>query len=238
MSRPWKSPCALPDITPDPVAIHSSWQGERPVFSTQCTRCRRLADFLASVKQQHPEYYAKPVPDFGSDRANLLIIGLAPGMHGANATGRPFTGDFAGILLYQTLHKFGFASKPESVSADDGLELNDCRITNAVRCLPPANKPLTEEVNTCNPYLVEELTRPHRPKIAVALGGLAHRATLKALGLRQAAFKFGHGAEHQVTEELRLIDSYHCSRYNTQTRRLTTQMFEDVFEQVRGHLAS
>lgn len=218
------------------MAIHSSWQGERPVFSTQCTRCRRLADFLTSVKQQHPGYYSKPVPDFGSDTARLLIIGLAPGKHGANATGRPFTGDFAGILLYQTLHKFGFASKAESLSADDGLELLDCRITNAVRCLPPANKPLTEEVNACNPYLVEELTGPHKPQIAVALGGLAHRATLKALGLRQAAFKFGHCAEHQVTEELLLIDSYHCSRYNTQTKRLTTQMFEEVFKQVRGHL--
>ncbi len=216
----------------------SSWQGEYSGFSTDCTRCRRLADFLESVRRQHPNYYARPVPDFGSDTASLLIVGLAPGMHGANATGRPFTGDFAGILLYQTLYKFGFASKAESSSADDGLELINCRITNAVRCLPPANKPLTEEVNACNPYLVEELTRQNKPQIAVALGGLAHRAMLKALGLRQAAFKFGHAAEHQVTEELLLIDSYHCSRYNTQTRRLTTPMFEEVFQQVRGHLGS
>ena len=236
MSRLWKSQCALPDTTAEPVASHSSRQGEHPVFSTQCTRCRRLTDFLASVKKQHPKYHARPVPDFGSDTASLLIIGLAPGMHGANATGRPFTGDFAGILLYRTLHKFGFSSRPESESADDGLELIDCRITNAVRCLPPANKPLTEEVNACNPYLVEELTRQNKPEIAVALGGLAHRATLKALNLRQAAFKFGHGAQHQVAEDLLLIDSYHCSRYNTQTRRLTTQMFEEVFEQVCGHL--
>ncbi len=235
MSRPWKLPCALPDTAAEIVAVDFDPR-EHPEFSTQCTRCDRLAEFLADVRNRYPAYFSRPVPDFGSSEARLLVVGLAPGMHGANATGRPFTGDFAGILLYRTLFKFGFAARAESRSADDGLELYDCRITNAVRCLPPANKPLTREVNTCNSYLREELNRHSPPKIVVALGGVAHRAILKALDLRQAAFPFVHAAEHRVTRELLMIDSYHCSRYNTQTKRLTAPMFESVFRLARRQL--
>ncbi len=157
-------------------------------------------------------------------------------MHGANATGRPFTGDFAGILLYETLFEFGFATHPVSESAGDDLKLRDCRITNAVRCLPPQNKPTTSEVDTCNAYLVDELRAVPAGGFVLALGTVAHRAVLKACGLKLSAFRFGHGAEHDIGQDLKLIDSYHCSRYNTQTRRLTPAMFQDVFRQLRAAL--
>ena len=199
-----------------------------------CTRCPRLARHLRQIRQAHPSYYARPVPDFGSSSARLLIIGLAPGMHGANRTGRPFTGDHAGILLYETLHEFGFATQPEAVSADDALKLIDCRITNAVRCLPPGNKPSTDEVRNCNSYLVQDLQSIPRPGVAVALGGVAHRAALRALGEKQSAWKFEHAAEHAVAQGLILLNSYHCSRYNTQTRRLTPAMFKQVFARARA----
>jgi uracil-DNA glycosylase family 4 len=202
-------------------------------FDVGCRRCERLAGFLDSVRERHPDYYAKPVPSFGDPAARLLIVGLAPGMHGANATGRAFTGDHAGIMLYRTIYEFGFSSHPESVSAADGLTLRDCRITNAVRCLPPENKPVTAEVDHCNPYLAEEVAVLPRPGVILALGTVAHRAVLKSLGLKLSAFRFGHGAEHAVGSELRLVDSYHCSRYNTQTRRLTDDMFRDVMRSVR-----
>ena len=154
-------------------------------------------------------------------------------MHGANATGRPFTGDYAGVLLYRTLHDFGFASGPESRSRDDGLKLLDCRIANAVRCLPPENKPLTEEVNNCNRYLKDEMAGRNAPRLIIALGGIAHRAVLKARNLKLSAYTFGHGQEHQLGAELTLIDSYHCSRYNTQTKRLTAAMFQGIFRRAR-----
>jgi uracil-DNA glycosylase family 4 len=202
-----------------------------PDFDSNCTRCPRLAGFLKEVKQKNPSYYAKPVPSFGDPDARLLIVGLAPGMHGANATGRPFTGDYAGILLYQTLHKFGFASQPESVSRTDGLELRNCRITNAVKCLPPENKPVGDEINTCNDFLADELNGLADASLVLALGTIAHRAVLRGLGLKQSQFKFAHGAVHELDNKLTLIDSYHCSRYNTQTRRLTPAMFESVFQQ-------
>jgi len=205
-------------------------------FTTECRRCERLATFLDDVRQQHPDYFAKPVPAFGDDNARLCIVGLAPGMHGANATGRPFTGDYAGVLLYETLHKYGFASNKESVSADDGLELIDCRITNAVKCLPPQNKPVGSEVNTCNQWLAMELHDLPAENIIVALGGIAHKAVIKAFGLKQADYKFGHAHEHKLPNGV-LIDSYHCSRYNTQTKRLTAEMFEAVFERARELLA-
>lgn len=201
-------------------------------FTTECRRCNRLADFLVEVRKQHPDYFAKPVPAFGDDNARLCIVGLAPGMHGANATGRPFTGDYAGVLLYQTLHKFGFASHSGSVSVDDGLELMDCRITNAVKCLPPQNKPIGSEVKTCNEWLADELNELPDGHIIIALGGIAHKAVIKALGMKQGDYKFGHANEHGLPNGL-LIDSYHCSRYNTQTKRLTTNMFEAVFERAR-----
>ncbi len=203
------------------------------MFDPDCRLCPRLAEFLDRVKADHPDYHARPVPPFGDPAARLLVVGLAPGMHGANASGRPFTGDYAGILLYETLHRFGFGSKPESVSADDDLRLTDCRITNAVKCLPPQNKPVGSEINACNRYLAEELKTVPRSGVIVALGLVAHNAVLKAAGLKQSAFKFAHNAHHQLPNGLQLIDSYHCSRYNTQTRRLTPEMFQDVFARAR-----
>jgi len=205
-------------------------------FTTECRRCERLANFLDEVRAKYPDYFAKPVPSFGDPQARLLVVGLAPGMHGANATGRPFTGDHAGVLLYETLHQFGFATQAEAIAADDGLELLDCRITNAVRCLPPQNKPIGSEINTCNDFLKTELDSLVPGAIILVLGGVAHRAVLKALSLRQADFKFAHGAEFALPGDLRLISSYHCSRYNTQTRRLTPAMFADVFRAARDYL--
>ena len=205
-------------------------------FTTECRRCERLATFLDEVRAKYPDYFAKPVPSFGDPQARLLVVGLAPGMHGANATGRPFTGDHAGVLLYETLHQFGFASQAEALAADDGLELLDCRITNAVRCLPPQNKPIGSEINTCNDFLQTELESLAPGAIILVLGGVAHRAVLKALSLRQADYKFAHGAEFALPGDLRLISSYHCSRYNTQTRRLTPTMFADVFRAARDYL--
>jgi uracil-DNA glycosylase family 4 len=198
-----------------------------------CVACPRLAGFLADVRQRHPDYHARPVAPFGDPKAQLLIVGLAPGMHGANRTGRPFTGDFAGILLYETLHRYGFADRPESIAADDGLRLSGCRITNAVKCLPPENKPETVEIKTCNRYLADELKTSPEARIVLALGLIAHKAVLTAVGLKQSAFTFGHGARHALPDGRILFDSYHCSRYNTQTRRLTTADFHDVFEAIR-----
>ena len=207
------------------------------IFDKDCRACPRLAQFLDDVNERYPDYYCKPVPPFGDAQARFLIVGLAPGMHGANRTGRPFTGDHAGILLYQMLHKFGFSSHAESESADDELRLVDCRVTNAVKCLPPDNKPVGAEVNTCNAYLANELRAMAPGSVVLALGGIAHRAIIKALGLRQADFKFGHEALHDLAE-FRLLDSYHCSRYNTNTGRLTNEMFEAVFARARQLLTS
>ena len=201
-------------------------------FSPDCIRCERLASFLAGVRVEYPGYFARPVPAFGDAAARCCIVGLAPGMHGANASGRPFTGDHAGILLYQTLYKFGFASRAESVSADDDLRLINCRITNAVKCLPPQNKPVAAEINTCNNWLSAELNALPDNHVIIALGSIAHKAVIMGLGLRQVDFRFTHGAEHTLDRGV-LIDSYHCSRYNTQTRRLTTAMFEAVFARAK-----
>ena len=206
-----------------------------PVFSAECTLCPRLATFLEDVRQQHPDYYAKPVPPFGDAKARLLIVGLAPGYHGANASGRPFTGDFAGILLYETLYACGLSTAPVSQSVDDGLQLMNCRITNAVKCLPPQNKPESSEINICNTYLKNELAGLQPGSVLLALGTIAHQAVLKARGLKLSQFKFAHGAEH-IIPGLTLIDSYHCSRYNTQTRRLTADMFKSVMMQAKSKL--
>ncbi|MCX7171870.1 MAG: uracil-DNA glycosylase [Proteobacteria bacterium] len=205
---------------------------------TACTACPRLADFLGDVRQQYPAYHARPVVPFGDPRARLLIVGLAPGMHGANRTGRPFTGDHAGILLYQTLHRFGFANRAEAMAVGDGLELVDCRITNAVKCLPPQNKPEPAEIRTCNHYLAAELKGSPELQVILALGGVAHKAVLMALDLKLKAFPFQHAARHALPERggRVLIDSYHCSRYNTQTRRLTADGFAAVFSAVRAEL--
>jgi uracil-DNA glycosylase family 4 len=206
-------------------------------FNPDCRNCPRLAAFLDTVKKKHPDYHCKPVAPFGDSNARLLIVGLAPGMHGANRTGRPFTGDHAGLLLYQTLHTFGFSNQAEAKAVDDGLELIDCRITNAVKCLPPDNKPVGAEINTCNRYLSGELRGLPANSVMLALGGVAHRAIIRALSLRQADYPFGHAAEHELEPGIRLLDSYHCSRYNTNTRRLTDEMFHAVFSRARELLA-
>jgi len=197
-------------------------------FDPGCTRCPRLAEFLAETHERYSDYWARPVPSFGPDDAKLVFVGLAPGMHGANRTGRPFTGDYAGILLYQTLHELGLATAPESVSLDDGLKLKGTRIANAVKCVPPENKPLPEEIRTCNAYLKIELGELKRAKVFLALGRVAHDALLMAMGLKRSQFQFGHGNEHALNETQTLVDSYHCSRYNTSTKVLTEPMFKKV----------
>ncbi|HEY3859266.1 MAG TPA: uracil-DNA glycosylase [Gammaproteobacteria bacterium] len=203
------------------------------VFDINCTLCPRLAGFLKEVRAEHPDYYGRPVPPFGDSKARLIVVGLAPGLHGANRTGRPFTGDYAGVLLYATLHKFGFANQAEGASPDDGLRLKDCRITNAVKCLPPANKPQPDEITRCNRYIGAELQVSREGTVLLALGHIAHNAVLKAFGLKASAYRFAHGAEHEMPGERVLLDSYHCSRYNTNTRRLTTPMFEKVVGRAR-----
>ena len=208
----------------------------KAIFDRDCRDCPRLAGFLDEVNARYADYYCRPVPPFGDASARLLVVGLAPGMHGANRTGRPFTGDHAGILLYETLHKFGFSSAAESLSADDGLALLDCRITNAVKCLPPDNKPVGAEINTCNRFLANELDTLVPGSVVLALGGIAHRAVVKARGLRQAEYKFAHAADHDLGG-LYMLDSYHCSRYNTNTGRLTPAMFDAVFERARELLS-
>jgi uracil-DNA glycosylase family 4 len=204
-----------------------------PVFDPACRRCPRLAAFLDAVKAEHPTYYCLPVAPFGDPEARLIIVGLAPGKHGANRTGRPFTGDHAGILLYETLFKYGLASAPVSRSAEDELRLLDARITNAVKCLPPENKPLPAEIKACNQYLSAELAQSKDARVMLALGAIAHLSVLRTYGLAPGKYKFAHAAEHDIGEGRVLIDSYHCSRYNTQTRRLTTPMFEAVVERAR-----
>jgi uracil-DNA glycosylase family 4 len=203
-------------------------------FDPECRACPRLAGFLDEVRVQHPDYHARPVAPFGDPAPRLLIVGLAPGLHGANRSGRPFTGDHAGILLYQTLHQFGYASAPHSLSADDGLQLTGCRITNAVKCLPPANKPEPAEIRACNRFLAAELAGLPRHASILALGLIAHQAVLRALGLKLKDYPFSHASDYRLPDGRRLVSSYHCSRYNTQTRRLTPEMFAAVFAQIQS----
>ena len=205
-------------------------------YDANCRRCARLAGFLDTVRSEYPTYWCRPVPPFGDPGAHLVIIGLAPGMHGANASGRPFTGDYAGILLYETLHDFGFASSAVSRTVADAITLIDCRITNAVKCLPPKNKPIPAEVANCNSYLAADLAAVPRGAALLALGRIAHDATLAALGLRRPAYPFGHAARHPLPSGVALFDSYHCSRYNTNTGRLTRAMFRAVFTDIAVHL--
>ena len=207
-------------------------------FAPDCRACPRLARFLEQVRREHPDYHARPVAPFGDARARLLIVGLAPGMHGANRTGRPFTGDHAGILLYQTLYRFGFADTAASVAADDRLKLTGCRITNAVKCLPPRNKPELGEIRRCNGYLKTELEVLGKGAAVLALGTIAHQAVLLALGVKKTALPFRHGARHALPAGLALYDSYHCSRYNTQTKRLTETMFNQVFSDIVKHFST
>jgi uracil-DNA glycosylase len=216
--RPWSS-----SVDPAGPTMNS-------IFDINCRRWPRLAAFLDTIRHQQPEYYCKPVPPFGDPKAHLLIVGLAPGMHGANRTGRPFTGDHAGILLYGTLYKFGLASAPTSTDTTDGLTLRNARITNSVKCLPPLNKPTPQEIKVCNAFLQAELEQSPEARVVLALGAIAHTAVLRACGLRVAEYRFAHGAEHGLPGGRILLDSYHCSRYNTQTRRLTAAMFETIVE--------
>ena len=200
-----------------------------------CPRCPRLVAFRHELQGQYPDWKNAPVRSFGDIDARLLIVGLAPGMRGANRTGRPFTGDYAGDLLYATLLEYGFATGVYQARPDDGLKLVDCRISNAVRCVPPQNKPLPAEINTCRQFLVKTIAAMPKLRAIVALGRIAHESTLKALGLRSAAAPFAHGAVHGA-DAIRLYDSYHCSRYNTNTRVLTPEMFRNVFAKVRKDL--
>ena len=191
-----------------------------------CTRCPRLAAFRQAQRAAHPDWFNSPVPSFGSRAAGLLIVGLAPGLRGANRTGRPFTGDYAGDLLYATLLKFGLAVGHYAADPADGLVLTGARIANAVRCVPPENKPEPAEIKACRPFLIAEWDTLPNLRVVLALGQVAHAQVLAARGLRQAAYKFAHGAQHTLPGDVTLADSYHCSRYNTNTGRLTTAMFE------------
>ncbi len=206
-----------------------------PEAPIDCPLCPRLAEFRRESHEAHPDWFNGAVPSFGDDSARLLIVGLAPGLSGANRTGRPFTGDFAGDLLYATLADYGFSKGRYDKRPDDGLELTDCMITNAVRCVPPKNKPVGAEVKACGGFLHDRIRTMDNLRIVLVLGRVAHDATLSALGERRAAHKFGHGARHGLGN-LTMIDSYHCSRYNTNTRRLTPQMFTDVFRDIRDLL--
>jgi uracil-DNA glycosylase family 4 len=204
--------------------------------SRDCGLCPRLAAFRVGNRSAYPEFFNAPVPAFGPIDARLLIVGLAPGLKGANRTGRPFTGDYAGDLLYATLGRFGFAAGRYDQRPDDGLSLLDCRVTNGVRCVPPQNKPTGPEINACRPFLEREIAAMTKLECIVALGGISHGTVLAALGQRKSAWKFTHGALHRLPGGPLLADSYHCSRYNTNTGRLTEDMFHDVFKTVRAEL--
>ena len=201
-----------------------------------CGRCARLARFRADNRAVEPDWHNGPVPSFGGTDARLLIVGLAPGLKGANRTGRPFTGDYAGDLLYATLMKFAFAHGSYRATPADGLTLSDCRITNAVRCVPPQNKPLPAEIKSCGAFLQATIDAMASLGAVVALGRIAHDAVLTNFELRKSAFKFAHGATHPLNDRLTLFDSYHCSRYNTNAGVLTEAMFHQVFAGVRAHL--
>ena len=207
-----------------------------PAYDAGCRLCPRLATFLDDVRAKHPDYWARPVPSFGALDARFLIVGLAPGLHGANATGRPFTGDWCGPLLYSTLHRYGFAALATSEARDDGQALIDCRIANAVKCLPPANKPELDEIRRCNAYLTHEIARLPRLTAILALGTIAHRAVVESLGLKVGGYRFAHGAKLPLPNGATLFDSYHVSRYNTNTGRLTEAMFDTVLGEIREHV--
>ena len=197
-------------------------------FDADCRRCPRLVEYRRETRRMHPDYFSAPVPAFGASDPRLLIVGLAPGLHGANRTGRPFTGDYAGILLYESLHGLGLASQARSDSARDALTLRGVRITNAVKCVPPGNRPTPLEARQCLDFLRAELATLESVRVIFALGRIAHDAVLAAYALKRPAHVFAHGAEHALSHDRWLVDSYHCSRYNTQTRRLTTGMFRDA----------
>jgi uracil-DNA glycosylase family 4 len=203
-----------------------------------CTLCPRLADFRKQNRKSFPDKFNGPVPSFGTRDARLLIVGLAPGLRGANFSGRPFTGDYAGDLLYATLLDYGLAKGTYKADPQDGLELVNTRLTNAVRCVPPENKPIGEEIAACQPFLKGEITGLPHLRAILSLGLVSHNAVLRAIGHKQSAFKFAHNARHDLGNGVMLFDSYHCSRYNTNTGRLTEKMFRDVFDNIKIFLAS
>lgn len=198
-----------------------------------CQLCPRLVQYRIEAQEKFPDWHNAPVPNWSAPQPKLMIVGLAPGLRGANRTGRPFTGDWAGDLLYQTLAKFGFAKGQYGQSSDDGLELIDAIIVNAVRCVPPENKPIGAEINACRPFLTATVQKNTDIKCVVALGGIAHNSFLTVFDVKKKDHPFGHGNKHKLPNGAILLDSYHCSRYNTNTGRLTEQMFEDIFAQAR-----
>ncbi|MDN3278147.1 uracil-DNA glycosylase [Frankia sp. RB7] len=216
-------------------AARSDRQASTLVPDRDCPLCPRLVAFREANRAREPLWHNAPVPPFGDIKARLLIVGLAPGMQGANRTGRPFTGDYAGDLLYATLLEYGFAEGTYQARPDDGMKLVDCRIANAVHCVPPQNKPLPVEINTCRPFLVANLETMPNLRAIVALGRIAHDTVLKPLKLKASQAPFGHGAVHQAGA-FKLYDSYHCSRYNTNTGVLTTDMFRSVFAKIKADL--
>lgn len=222
-----ESRARIPDIR-----FEGPLSGEPPL---DCNACPRLHDFIAEYRDSQPGWYNAPVHSFGDRNGSLLIVGLAPGLRGANRTGRPFTGDFAGDLLYATLDRFGFSSGQYDARPDDGLKLTNCLITNAVRCVPPQNKPTPAEIRTCQPFLTNTMRQMPNLKAILVLGRVAHDTMIRTLGLRLVQFPFGHGARHDVAfndRSLAIFDSYHCSRYNTNTGVLTEKMFADVFRAI------
>jgi uracil-DNA glycosylase family 4 len=204
--------------------------------TADCPLCPRLVGYRDSNRTSNPAWFNGAVPSFGSLEARLLVVGLAPGVRGANRTGRPFTGDFAGLLLYNSLIKFGFAAGSYAADPNDGIVLRDCRVTNAVRCVPPANLPTPAEITGCNAFLTRELAAMPRLRLVLALGGISHKAVLRARGLRASHTAFAHGAVHALPDGLLLVDSYHVSRLNTNTGRLTTPMFEAVIADILARL--
>ena len=200
-----------------------------------CLKCRRLHNFRKKNQSENPDWFNAPVPSFGELSSSLLIVGLAPGLQGANKTGRPFTGDYAGDLLYKTINKFNFSKGKYAGTIDDSLKLKDCTITNAVRCVPPKNKPISEEINNCNDFLKKTIEIHKNLKVIIALGLIAHKSIISALNLKQKLYKFKHGNKHKI-DNLILIDSYHCSRYNTNTGRLNQEMFEKIFFEAKKEL--
>lgn len=216
---------------------HRCLQASSPEAPRDCRLCPRLAAFREACRADEPSWFNAPVPSFGTPEARLLIVGLAPGLKGANRTGRPFTGDYAGDLLYATLIEYGFAKGSYGADPADGLQLVECMISNAVRCVPPQNKPTPAEIANCRPFLAARIGALPELSAIMALGRIAHEQTLAALALKRAAFPFAHGARHELNDRLTLFDSFHCSRYNTNTGRLTPKMFREVFKAIRAHLA-
>ncbi len=202
-----------------------------------CTKCERLCRFIEENKKKYPSFFNAPVPPFGDNDPTLMIVGLAPGLKGANQTGRPFTKDFAGHLLYGTLLQYGWADGVYEESANDSLRLIKSRITNAVKCVPPQNKVTTQEIKNCNGYLRQEIADSPNLKIILSLGAVSHEAVLKAFGLKKSVYPFKHNRVYKLPNGLTLIDSYHCSKYNTSTKKLTPEMFRQVFDTIKTLLS-